>query len=180
MRKHTLRWRDWSGSGLEHIVVIIEVNAITAQSVLITPEDRAFTYSASLDAGWRARALTVSEIGGGASLSLTGDGAGRWSVDGRPAPSLAGALDIDLSASPFTNTLPIRRLGLAVGACGEISTAFVRFPELAIERDEQRYTRLGDSAYRYEALDGSFERDIIVDADGFVMTYPGLFARAGG
>ena len=42
---------------------------------------------------------------------------------------------------------------------------------------EQRYTRLDDRRYRFELTHGSFTRDITVDADGFVLDYPGLFSR---
>jgi hypothetical protein len=31
--------------------------------------------------------------------------------------------------------------------------------------------------YRYEAVDGSFARELEVDARGLVVTYPGLFRR---
>ena len=40
----------------------------------------------------------------------------RAVMDGVPAPALKGCKDIDLGCSPSTNTLPIRRLRLAVGA----------------------------------------------------------------
>jgi hypothetical protein len=31
--------------------------------------------------------------------------------------------------------------------------------------------------YRYQSRDSDFEREIEVDHDGFVVTYPGLFRR---
>ena len=53
-----------------------------------------------------------------ADLSLTGDGAGRWQIDGRDAPDLDGCLDLDIQVTPFTNSLPIRRLDLAARLAG--------------------------------------------------------------
>jgi hypothetical protein len=44
--------------------------------------------------------------------------------------------------------------------------------------DPQRYTCLEPRRrYRYAALDIDFVREIAVDADGLVVTYPGLFRR---
>ena len=56
-------------------------------------------------------------IGEDRHVALRADGAGNWS-DGIDSPlsHLNGAIDVDLSASPFTNTLAIRRLSLS-GCC---------------------------------------------------------------
>jgi hypothetical protein len=51
-------------------------------------------------------------------------------------------------------------------------------PGLAVATDRQRYTCLEPNRrYRYESLDSDFTRDIEVDEDGLVVTYPGLFRR---
>jgi len=84
---------------------------------------------------------------------------------------------IDLSASPFTNTLPVRRCNLAIGESIDIIAAYVAFPELTLTPDPQRYTRLDALIYRYESLDSDFTRDIEVDGNGLVVNYPGLFRR---
>jgi len=52
----------------------------------------------------------------------------------------------------------------------------VRFPELALEVLEQVYTRVGEHAYVYESAGGAFRRELTVDAAGFVLDYPGLWA----
>ena len=79
---------------------------------------------------------------------------------------------------PFTNTLPIRRLGLAQGQTADIRAVYVELPALTVSVDPQRYTCLKPGQlYRYESLDSEFARDIDVDADGLVVTYPGLFKR---
>jgi uncharacterized protein len=94
-----------------------------------------------------------------------------------PMPEFTGAIDVDLAMTPFTNTLPIRRLGLAVGASADIIVVYVTFPDLAVIADPQRYTRLAERTYRFESLDGGFVRNIEVDEHGLVVTYPGLFRR---
>src|SRR2546426_7631018 len=73
-------------------------------------------YMIRVDGSWRTREVQVDlEDGGRRIVSLSADGAGHWSPEGRPSNDLAGCLDVDLEWSPSTNTLPIRRLALAIG-----------------------------------------------------------------
>jgi hypothetical protein len=89
---------------------------------------------------------------------------------------------VDVSETPFTNTLPIRRLGLASGEYADISVAYFDGTELQPWPEPQRYTCLekgeGGGLYRFVSLDGGFTADLAVDADGLVVDYPGLFRRA--
>jgi hypothetical protein len=125
------------------------------------------------------RKVEIAQIGGHGMVEFASDGAGNW-VDGSDAaiPQLAGALDVDISVTPFTNTLPIRRLNLQEGQCAEILAVYIQVPGLTITTDRQRYTCLESAVrYRYESVDSDFARDIDVDAHGLVVTYPGLFKR---
>lgn len=84
---------------------------------------------------------------------------------------------MDITATPFTNTLPIRRLRLRSGQAETILVAWVEVPALTVVAKPQRYTCLEPGRYRFEALDSGFTRDIEVDEDGLVRTYPDLFRR---
>ena len=87
-------------------------------------------------------------------------------------------MDVDLALTPFTNTLPIRRLGLGTGESAEIRVAYVELPAFAVTTDPQRYTCLEpERRYRYESLESGFVREIDIDVNGLVVTYPGLFRR---
>jgi uncharacterized protein len=89
---------------------------------------------------------------------------------------------VDISQTPFTNTLPIRRLGLAPGESADISVAYLDGTELEPWPEPQGYTCLEKNArgglYRFLSLDGGFPVDLPVDTDGLVLDYPGLFRRA--
>jgi uncharacterized protein len=178
---HVARWEDWSGRGLQHLVLTERGDGIIAEAVCIVAEDGDFAarYRIQCDPDWRCRELDVEIIGAARTLRLRGDARGHWTdADGRALPGLDGALDVDLAFTPFTNTLPIRRLALAAGASAEIAAVYVRGPALSVEIDRQRYTCLERlRRYRYEAVDGSFSAEIEVDARGLVVTYPGLFRR---
>ena len=84
---------------------------------------------------------------------------------------------MDFVLTPLTNSLPVHRLALSVGASAEIVTAWVDAPSLEVHPDPQRYTRTGTLTYLFESLDSDFSREITVDQAGFVVDYPGLFAR---
>ena len=84
-----------------------------------------------MDAEWRVRSVAVTDHAGDRRLRLLADGGGAWTTgDGTPLPQLDGCIDVDLVATPFTNTLPIRRLGLEPGESAEIKVAYLPLPDL--------------------------------------------------
>jgi hypothetical protein len=103
------------------------------------------------------------------TIALERSARGGWTVDGTAARTLRGCTDVDLGCSPSTNTLPIRRLRLAIGASHTIQAAWVRFPELTVVKAAQTYTRIDEFTYRYSS--GDFEAELTVDDDGLVTTY---------
>jgi uncharacterized protein len=121
----------------------------------------------------------VGLIGESRNLVLRADGHGHWwDGEGGMLPALEGCVDLDISATPFTNTLPIRRLGLSETESREIRAAYISVPDLSAVAVEQRYTCLSlNRIYRYEGLFRGFVTELSVDEDGFVTDYPGLFAR---
>jgi hypothetical protein len=106
-------------------------------------------------------------------LALSADGAGSWTAGGEPLVGLDGAIDIDLSWTPATNTLPIRRHRLAVGDSAETTAAWIAFPGHDIRRVTQRYERTGANTYRFSS--GEFSTDLEVDENGLVTDYPGFW-----
>src|SRR5262245_22107267 len=113
------RWQDWSGDGVQHLVMRKQSDVIVAEGIVLASQGRrAFgaTYRIECDLTWRVRMTRVRLIDVDAAIEITSDGAGRWrDGDRAPLADLDGAIDVDLSATPFTNTLPIRRLDLAEG-----------------------------------------------------------------
>jgi len=136
-----------------------------------------FSYEIVCDGDWTFRTLRLEAATGERAIELESRGRGEWTVNGEPRSDLDECIDIDLSGSPFTNSLPIRRLDLAIDDEADLVMAYVDFEELTVLPDAQRYTRLDEDLYRYESLDSDFTRDLTVDAAGFVVEYPGLFER---
>lgn len=139
---------------------------------------RRVRYLLTCDVGWRVRELHVDTPEDGGALSLHRDPSGAWTDrSGAVLPQLQGCEDVDVSAVLFTNTLPIRRLMLAIGESREIEVAFVRVPSLEVAPTRQRYTRLGEGMYLYEGLESGFRAELRVDDEGLVIDYPGLGRR---
>src|SRR5205814_2718699 len=82
---------------------------------------------------------TLTSSTGNYTLSLH-DALPIWEIE-----PVRGCLDVDLGITPSTNTLPIRRLGLAVGQAKEVRAAWIVFPELEVRLLTQTYTRLDRS-----------------------------------
>ncbi len=176
----TLRWRALDQTGLEHCRLMASAEAITACSVLIGAQQAVpygVRYELLLDPDWTFRSLRRESVDG-ATLTLHADGQGHW-IDGENhhLAELDGCIDIDISGSPLTNTLPIRRTRLELGEPQRFDMAWIPMDTLRPRRDGQVYTWLGGSDYRYQAADGSFEAILAVDADHFVTRYPGLFEQ---
>lgn len=138
-------------------------------------------YEVDVDFAWRTRQVSVAlEFGDRRERAqLTCDPQARWTRDGIHLPALDSCVDVDLSVTPSTNTLPIRRLGLAIGESSAVTAAWVRFPEFTIERLDQVYTRTGQRRYRYESGGGAFTAELEVDAAGVVLNYPPAWERVG-
>ena len=128
-------------------------------------------YQVLTDASGFTTAVHVRDLRGfeQRTLALDRDPKGRWTVDGAPARALSGCSDVDLGCSPSTNTLPIRRLRLAIGASHSIKAAWIRFPGLSVDKATQTYTRLDEFTYRYAS--GTFSAELTVDDDGLVGAY---------
>ena len=139
-------------------------------------KDCRFDYRVECSPDWRTSLCTISGSVGSdiVSLVIERDQSG-WTVDGIAHPDLAGCEDIDLSFTPATNLLPVRRLSLAVGENSKVRAAWFRFPELDVQVLDQIYTRLDGNRFLYQSADRTFERILTVDQSGFVTDYPGLW-----
>lgn len=131
-------------------------------------------YRVELAADWSFNRIELGRTDG-RTFCLERTAAGQWLHDGNCRPDLDGCIDIDLSGSPFTNSLPIRRLEFEICPPKDFLMAWIPLDTLDPFVDEQRYTRLDHVRFRYES--GSFRREITFDEHGLVVDYPGLFKR---
>ena len=176
----TVRWKSWDTSGLEHFCLHLHADTIQGEGIVIGArggKPYGLHYRVTTDMQWRTREVWV-RMASGVYLHIFSDGQGRWTDDkGDALANLDGCMDVDIAATPFTNTLPIRRLAMRTGRTVELTMAYVPLPSLQMCPDGQRYTRIADRRYLYESSDRDFSAELKVDEDGLVTEYPGLFRR---
>ncbi|MEO3928329.1 putative glycolipid-binding domain-containing protein [Micromonosporaceae bacterium B7E4] len=199
----TLFWSRTDVPGADHTIVS-DHRGLTARGTALAVDPIAFTcrYALRTDEHWAAEGLEVSCEGAGWLRTLRLErAAGRWRAStaeqgdldaalvaaGQPGAGLPGteeperlaeAVDVDLSASPLFNTLPVRRLRLreaAPGSSHRVVAVWVLVPSLQVVPAEQTYTVLEGGNVRFTSE--GFTADLTLDADGYVLHYPGLAHR---
>jgi hypothetical protein len=179
-------WANQADTGLEHFYLRSSNDEITADGIVIGVEESAayrVRYQIHCDPAWRVRKVVVQSLDEDErTILFAADGFGSWMDEfGKSVPDLEGCIDVDITATPFTNTLPIRRVRLNPGESAEIRVVYFAIPEMRVSVVPQRYTcletRSEGARYKFESLSDGFTAVITVDADGLVEDYPGLFKR---
>ena len=197
MGRRVLTWQaDGGRPRWEQAHVVEELGGWRARGVVVVGGAEPYRLDYELDTGAElaTRRLVVRAEGPDwrRELWLRRDADGAWSVrrladlpNGRPdfaagPGALAGALDCDLGESPLTNSMPVLRHGLhQAPGHAELLMAWVSVPDLVVHPSEQVYEHArttaggGVTAYRSER----FTTEIEFDADGFVISYPGIGHR---
>lgn len=173
------QWVAEESVGAEHLVLNEGPDRVLGEAVVVgtrfgTPYGAHYRVEMAPD--WTVRRVMVA-LTDGRTLAVSADGNGHWHhVDGRPLTALDGCIDI--SATPFTNTLPIRRLKLLKGERREIRVAYLALPALTLEPADQAYTCIEPRRrYLYEGPLRQFQAELTIDADWLVEDYPTLFKR---
>lgn len=169
------KWRRLDEPGLEVVDIVHDAGGFRAVSTIVHGGAEAFGlfYDWRLDAQLRTRRLDLRLSNASARAMTIARAAHGWVVDGAERPDLAACEEIDLSATPFCNSLAMRLLN----GSGELTALFVDLPSLELQPSRQRYVDLGERRWRYIDLGVAkgFEATLQVDADGFVLDYEGLF-----
>ena len=183
LSKLTARWVQLDGHGAEHLTLEANAGRITATSVVTGTTDGVpfgAWYQLFLTSSWQVKAVSIHLTDTRWFIAKSPE-PGVWKDgDGRRLKALDGCIDVDLSATPFSNTLPIRRLAPDQGASHELEVAFIPFDTLEPAKVRQRYTCIQPAGrYLYEGMTTGFKTELTTDNDGLVVDYPGLFKRLG-
>lgn len=115
-------------------------------------------------------------------LSIARDEENMWLVTDQRGESRAGfdgALDVDVVFSPFFNTLPIRRHGLHVRPDSiTVPVIYVSLPDMSVTSAMVSYDSAGlGTTEMIKVRSPVSDTTLTVDADGFIVDYPGLAER---
>lgn len=184
-----LTWRSQDVTRIESTRVALSGNRIKALGRIVaaaTATHPAFSASYDLvtdDAGATRRlSLNVSLANRDRQMSIARDEENMWLVSdhrGDSRDSYGGALDVDVALSPFFNALPIRRTGLHRRAeTVDLPVLYVYLPELTVAEETISYRSPGPGTGEGIDLDSPVAKTtVVVDADGFIVDYPGLAER---
>jgi len=134
-------------------------------------------YQVTLDEDFQVQSVKI-EIPGRAKsfLLLNLDQFGRWfNESNQHLPELDGCLDIDISVTPFTNTLAIKRLGMRGKEMEQLNVVYIKVPELNISRVLQEYSKISATHYHFNDLHSGFQSELWVDEDSMVTSFANHF-----
>jgi hypothetical protein len=163
------KWQDWFDKTTEECYVQFEGDRIRAQGI-IRGKNPDFTvqYRITLSPDWVFREAEIQSKDAkdeGKQIFISSDGSGKWTdYKNQRIEGLGEAVDIDFILTPFTNSLPVKRLQLGRGESADITVASISFPDLSVKADQQRYTCIEPGRlYRFDSLTSDFTQDITFD-----------------
>ncbi|CAM3672248.1 putative glycolipid-binding domain-containing protein [Mesobacillus zeae] len=183
MMKKTIVWENRATIGSELMEISFSEDGISIESTVIGIKDTLpylIKYDVGLDENWVFKQLDMEILNFNESLHITSNGRGKWfDKNGKEMIELQGAIDIDISCTPFTNSLPINRLKWGPETSRDFEMVYISVPDLSLKKVKQSYKLVNSSleCREFHYKSGNFQSDIIADSDGLVIEYPGLFTR---
>lgn len=172
---YTARWRTWDHEHLETLTLRWENEGWTATGEV---GREAVTYVLRLSATWQVRQFLLFRDLDEPDLWLGADGTGRWGeMNGAHRHDLAGCTDLELAITPFTTSVPIRRLGLSVGDGADVTTALIDVETLGVVPVGHHLERIAARRFRRTDLVSGQAVEFNVDEYGLVHDAPEAFRR---
>ncbi len=124
--------------------------------------------------------LTVTLAERERQLAIARDEENMWLLtdhQGERRAGYNGALDVDVVFSPFFNALPIRRLGLHERTESiTLPMVYVNVPDMSVTAATVSYSSAGPHE-GIKLRSPVADTIVTVDAEGFIVDYPGLAER---
>jgi len=139
------------------------------------------SYVVQCDDQWRSRCGHVRGAIGNRSIDFVVARRGRsWTLNGSPRPDIDHLLDLDLSFTPATNLLQLRRVTIEPGQSVRLPVAWLDLDAGTLTELPQTYERRGDRTLWYEAPSVGYEGLLELDPNGFIRRYPNLWEAESG
>lgn len=134
-------------------------------------------YSVELDAAWRTTAGRVHGFVAERVIDhrIRREASG-WYLDDVAVRGLDHLVDLDYGFSPATNLIQLRRVDVALGQAVDIPVVWFDIDEPTLVELPQRYERRDERTYWYESKTAGYEALLELADNGFVTSYPRLWA----
>ncbi len=143
-------------------------------------EDKIYTlkYHLKIDEHWNVQGLDLEYEVNRVNKRIKGNKVKNdLEINGSIIIDFQGIDYIDISLTPFTNTLPINSLNLEVGESTDIKVLYFDILNDGIKPVHQNYSKTNMLTFQYKNVPKDFEADLEVDHLGLVVNYPGLFTK---
>lgn len=135
-------------------------------------------YWLRLNNNWTVKTFSIlSTVNDSQKAYLVENRRGKWFINAREDKRFEGIKFIDISISPFTNSLPINYIDFKINKEEEIEVVYFDILNFKIKTSRQIYTKLSESTFKYQNLSKDFEAKVKVDQYGLIKKYPKLFKR---
>lgn len=134
-----------------------------------------YSYEIECECDWIFCILYFELVGDEFVVDFEFDGYGSWIYNGFLCDDFVECVDIDLLVLLFMNLLLLCWYLFDIGDEEDFVMVFVEFIDLMVFFDVQWYQCFDEDFYCFESFDSDFICDLMVDFDGFVVEYLGLF-----
>ncbi|CAH0127309.1 hypothetical protein SRABI36_00180 [Pedobacter sp. Bi36] len=174
-----ITWEGLKYKSLENCTLTETDNGVTVTSIItgqVNNQVIKVSYKILTDPLWTTYLVEINVILGGNEKTVLLEKKGAyWLVNNTIDHRFDGCVDIDISLTPFTNTLPIRRLVFNGQLSNRIEVIYIDIIADMIMPVRQYYTKISDSVYLYENEKSTFKAELKTDSYGLVIEYPKLF-----
>lgn len=175
------RWQGLYYNSTEECSIETSADKIVIKSS-ITGEHKKTTYHANYtiktDSSWHTVSFEVECSFNKTQHRISGvHEKSGWMINNQFRKEFSSCIDVDITLTPLTNTLPINRLSLPIDQSRQIDILYINVFENKVYPVKQQYTRKTETIFNFQNVPNDFEADITVDADGYVTNYPKLFKR---
>ena len=178
----TLLWESPSLHSVEYFTLTGQEGGFQLKgtiNLLLEGQPTQIIYQIECDSSWVTRRVEFQQRrpDGETRLNLTVDDDLNWFHEGTLLPWAAGLTDVDLSLTPSTNTLPLRKHNLAIGQSCEVNCVWVQPPTLTLSTLPQHYTRIDSHHYDYVAPSLDYKAILRVDEESIIVQYGNLWSQ---
>lgn len=182
MQQTTICWKGVEEESMEVLIITPGKGYMVHGNITGIEESVPYhlEYTIDIDESWSVRALSLAVQTLTLKQFFFKKKEDKWSnAKGEILTQFNHCIDVDISLTPFTNTLPIHRLQWQQNELQTIRVLYCKMPEGEISVMEQRYTYLGNRLYLYENVDGAYSNVLMVDENSIPVHYPGRWSRVG-
>ncbi|CDQ17840.1 hypothetical protein SAMN05192559_102366 [Halobacillus karajensis] len=173
-------WGHGDSAGAEHLTLKKLSGHMEVRGTVLLVEQGVphhLTYDMKLGLDWKTKKIKIYQEGVPEPFIVQAEKQDKWWVNGSYNENLDGATNIDLTITPFTNTLPINRVSWKTGESRTFKMVYIDVLRREVLPLLQVYTYLGDNEgqriFQYRCRE--FETALVVNEQGWVVEYPGVF-----